>query len=187
MLNDALHASRRSGFRMFPTIPSSVHRLWTAWERSLSTGWVSRGQVRRSRASLESQGFMVATRLSARRWKLVTLSASRREPGGGSGAVFLDPWLVVKAMAVWTGWGTTSWPQRDDTRLAGAFGDDLALDVLPVLKDLEDDFYLSEARHVAHTPIEMRDMATAEFRQRHPEAAEEIVKPLAWCYTFDYK
>jgi hypothetical protein len=33
----------------------------------------------------------------------------------------------------------------------------------------------------------MGDIASADFRSRHPDLCDEAVEALAWCYTFDYK
>ena len=67
------------------------------------------------------------------------------------------------------------------------FGKDVAVDLLPIVKALEDDFYGSEARHRAPTLKEMGDQAASEFRLRHPEISEDAVQALAWCYTYDYR
>jgi hypothetical protein len=67
------------------------------------------------------------------------------------------------------------------------FGNSAALDLLPAVKALRDEFYASTARDRAPTLVEMGDQASAEFRQVHPEVSEDAVQALQWCYTFDYK
>lgn len=99
----------------------------------------------------------------------------------------LDPALVSEAVVWWTGWGRKPWPRRDDDSVLERFGADTALDLLPAVKNLESDFYASDARHRARTLVEMGHQAAADFRLRHPEVAEKAIEALAWCYTFDFK
>jgi hypothetical protein len=94
---------------------------------------------------------------------------------------------ISRAVVVWTGYGTTSWPQRDDDRLVAAVGSDAALDLLPIVRRLEDEFYESDARHTARDLAEMGNLAAAQFRDRHSELSDAAVAAFAWCYTYDYK
>jgi hypothetical protein len=98
-----------------------------------------------------------------------------------------DPALVSEAIVLWTGWGRKRRPSRDEAALVEHFGEPLALDLLPVLRVLEDDFYASTAHSTAPTLAEMGDQAAADFRWLHPEVSEDAVQALAWCYTFDFK
>jgi len=91
------------------------------------------------------------------------------------------------ALVVWTGWGETSWPSRDDSRVVAVYGSDCALDLLPRLRALEDDFYKSEANLTVADLAEMGRVAATQFRKLHPEITESGVAALAWCYTFDFK
>jgi hypothetical protein len=58
---------------------------------------------------------------------------------------------------------------------------------MPLVRELEDDFYESDARYVAADLPEMGQLASAEFARKHPEVSAEAIRALAWCYTFDYK
>jgi hypothetical protein len=98
-----------------------------------------------------------------------------------------DPADVSRAVVVWTGYGVTAWPQRDETRLVARFGVDAALVLAPAVRRLEDAFYLSEARQLEPDLKRMGDMAAADFRRLHPEVSDEAVEALAWCYTYDFK
>jgi hypothetical protein len=40
---------------------------------------------------------------------------------------------------------------------------------------------------VAKDLVEMGAIASAQFRQKHPEISDEAIRALAWCYTYDYK
>ena len=94
---------------------------------------------------------------------------------------------LVEAVRVWTGWGRSPMPSRDDARLANHFGQQIASELLPLIRSLEEDFYSSDARIVAANLQEMEELASAQFKRKHPTVAEEIVKAFAWCYTFDFK
>jgi hypothetical protein len=99
----------------------------------------------------------------------------------------LDSRQLVEAVLVWTGWGLEMMPNRDDSRVIRHFGDDAAARLLPIVKRLEDDFYQSDARLAADDLSQMAKLASDDFRRKHPGVSEQIVKALAWCYTFDFK
>ncbi len=94
---------------------------------------------------------------------------------------------LVEAVRLWTGWGQSIMPSRNDKRVVDRFGEDAAAKLLPVMKSLEDDFYASDAQLVAVSPQEMEKLACEHFKRKHPTVAEEIVNAFAWCYTFDFK
>lgn len=95
--------------------------------------------------------------------------------------------LLVEAVRVWTGWGRDVMPRRDDSLLVEHFGAEVAAKLLPIIKSLQDDFYLSDARFVADDLQEMEKLSSEQFRKKHPAVADEIVRAFAWCYTFDFK
>jgi hypothetical protein len=94
---------------------------------------------------------------------------------------------LIEAVLVWTGWGRSIAPSRDDARLANQFGGEVAAQLLSLIKSLEEDFYSSDARLVAANLQEMEKLASEQFKRKHPTVADEIVKAFAWCYTFDFK
>jgi hypothetical protein len=94
---------------------------------------------------------------------------------------------LVEAVLVWTGWGREMMPRRKDSLVVDRFGAEVAARLLPAVKSLEEEFYASDARYVAADLEELERIAVADFRERHPEVADEIVKALAWCYTFDFR
>ena len=99
----------------------------------------------------------------------------------------MDEDLVTRAIVVWLGWGRAAWPHRNEATLVAEFGTDVAVDVLPEVRRLEREFYMSDAWRVAPDLSTMGDQAAAEFRARHPEIGEDAVEALAWSYTFDYR
>lgn len=94
---------------------------------------------------------------------------------------------VGEAIVVWSGWGRSSWPSRDDELLVKHFGRDAAAKLLPIIRELENDFYSSDARHTAADLAEMASISSKQFMTKHPDLPDDAVRALAWCYTFDYK
>jgi hypothetical protein len=95
--------------------------------------------------------------------------------------------LVGEAVVVWSGYGSTSWPSRDEQRLIERFGSEKAADLLPQVRALENDFYGSDAHLTAPDLVSMVEVASNRFRELHPDVPEGAVLALRWCYTFDYK
>lgn len=94
---------------------------------------------------------------------------------------------LIEAVRLWAGWGQSTAPSRNDQRLTDHLSEHAAAALLPLIKLLENDFYSSDARITAANLQEMRQLASEQFKQKHPGVAEEIVEVLAWCYTFDFK
>ena len=94
---------------------------------------------------------------------------------------------IVRAAVIWTGYGTQSFPRRDDQCVREEFGDDAAGQLLTLLKALEKDFYASDAWAKESDLQALARTACADFSRLHPLAPSELSQVLAWCYTFDYK
>jgi len=78
-------------------------------------------------------------------------------------------------------------PDRDDNRLVARLGNEAAVKLLPIIKELEQEFYASDARLMAADLQEMEKLASEDFKKKYPGISEDIVRALAWCYTFDFK
>jgi len=96
-----------------------------------------------------------------------------------------DP-RVSEAIVIWTGFGSSVSPVRDETLVETRFGD-LATELMPLVRALDDEFYDSNARLVAVDTVDMARRAKADFRALHPEVEEKATDALAWCYTFDFR
>lgn len=94
---------------------------------------------------------------------------------------------ISEAIIVWTGWGDSNRPVRDEVRLVERFGEEKARDLLPTLRRLEDEFYESDARFTVADLSEMGDKAASRFRELHPELTLDAIESFAWCYSYDYK
>jgi len=66
-------------------------------------------------------------------------------------------------------------------------GTEAALDLLPVVRHMQHEFYESDAHNVVADLDEVANTAATEFRVRHPELSDEAVDALAWCYSWDWK
>lgn len=71
--------------------------------------------------------------------------------------------------------------------LTKRFGGSGAAELEPALQALEDEFFESDARHVAADLQDMHRRAFADFKRKHPEISDEAVHALAASYTFTYK
>ena len=91
---------------------------------------------------------------------------------------------LIEAARIWTGDDQDSWPGRHDDRLVTRFGAEAASKLLPILEVLKADFYSSDARFVAKDLVEMTEIATLQFKEKHPEIPGEVADLLAWCYSF---
>jgi hypothetical protein len=96
-----------------------------------------------------------------------------------------DPQLV-EAVLVWTGYGKSPAPRRDRLVIEQRFGSNAAK-WIAAIESLVDDFYDSKANLEAADLQEMWTMAISDFKEKHHDVPDTIVKALAWCYTFDNK
>lgn len=94
---------------------------------------------------------------------------------------------LTAALRIWSGFEDYAWPNRDDERLTARLGNEAAAKLLPQIKELSDAFYESTAWQTAADIADMARIASADFRERYPEAPDEVVNTLAACYTYDYK
>lgn len=98
-----------------------------------------------------------------------------------------DVAALTKAVRVWTGWGHCTFPRRDNAAVVSALDAVEAGRQIPVLKDLEQEFYSTNARLVAADLSEMGEIAVAQFRAKYPALPAQIAEAFAWCYTFDFR
>lgn len=98
-----------------------------------------------------------------------------------------DPGLISEAIVVWTGWGETAWPTRDEARLVERYGSDTAQKLVPMLNELHRQFFESDAALKVPDLSAARDVAAGRFARLHPDLTPEAVTALAWCYSWDWK
>jgi hypothetical protein len=99
----------------------------------------------------------------------------------------IDSRDLVDAIRIWSGWGIEHSPRREDSRLARQRGNAFAMRLLPIIKELQKDFYASDAHLRASDLTEMGQIAKEQFKKLHPRVAEEVAEIFVWCYTFDWR
>lgn len=99
----------------------------------------------------------------------------------------VDPAQLSEAIVLWTGWGVSAGPLRDEARIVDAFGEEVALVLVPAIRSAEEDFYKSEAWLTIDDLEKVGDAAADRFRSVHPEIHDDAIRALAWCYTYDFK
>ena len=92
---------------------------------------------------------------------------------------------LIVAMNLWTGRGGEMMPSRHDSRVLTHFGHERGERWLEILRELEKDFYASNATLSGASLQQMGEIASGEFKRRHPEVPKDVVEALAWCFTFD--
>ena len=100
-----------------------------------------------------------------------------------------DVAALSAAIMAWIAWDDpdAKWPGRDDSRVAERLGREVAERLMPRVREIEEEFYTSPARHVAADAPEMHRMAIADFRAKNIELSEEAVRALAWAYAWDFR
>jgi len=93
-----------------------------------------------------------------------------------------DP--INRALAVYTGFGTSSFPRARTADLVAQFGAAAAADLREriLLLYLEMQFPLPDEGTRSRKSVTER--ATEQMRLRHPELTEEGLGVLAWAYAF---
>lgn len=67
------------------------------------------------------------------------------------------------------------------------FSAEIASKVLPVMKAMMTEFFASDALFNTRDLVEMTDMATRNFRAKHPEVTDEILQDMDWLYSFSMR
>jgi hypothetical protein len=97
-----------------------------------------------------------------------------------------DAARISEALVIWVG-PIPSNGYDPKAALTERFGAAAAAELARVARALEDEFFGSQARHVAADLQEMHRRAFADFKRKHPEISDEAVHALAASYTFTYK
>ncbi len=94
---------------------------------------------------------------------------------------------LINAITIWTGYGRSLFPVRNDKLIMELYGDDQGNRIISYLDLLKNAFYLSDAKFRAPNLKSMGDMAIADFKTKHPNLDAIIYEIFSWCYTYDYK
>lgn len=99
----------------------------------------------------------------------------------------IDSEILVEGLRLWVGYGSSAFPNRNDTRIIEKYGEYSGGEILRCIKSLEDDFYSCNAHMIAGDLHEMSELTVLAFHEKHPALHDEIANIFAWCYTYDYK
>jgi hypothetical protein len=99
----------------------------------------------------------------------------------------LDWPMLNEAITLWIGHHETGYPTHFDDRLVRHYGRERGATILTKLRELESEFYQSDAYLRAGSLAEMDDLAVADFRGRYPEVSVKAAEKFALLYTFDYR
>jgi hypothetical protein len=92
-----------------------------------------------------------------------------------------------EAILIWLGGRDVAWPNVDDGAVLRRFGAKMAPIVLEKLRNLEVEFYESDACWRCSSLAEMGQLAIEDFRTRHPEISEKAASEFARRYVYDHK
>jgi hypothetical protein len=95
--------------------------------------------------------------------------------------------VLADAVNLWTGFGSSVLPCRNDNLLIDRFGFDIAQGLINIINYLKIDFYSSKANIIASGLKEMGELSINDFNKKYPDLPNSIGKAFAWCYTFDFK
>ncbi len=97
-----------------------------------------------------------------------------------------DDWdRLGEAIVLWSGWGSASFPLRNEKPVVDRFGEHQAAELMPMLRLMVEEFYASDARYTAADLKEMEASSMGQFVKKRPSLPTDAVRALAWCYTFD--
>ena len=94
---------------------------------------------------------------------------------------------AAAGIRVWTGRGVSPRPRRDAADVVTHFGEELALELLPIIQALDEAFYESDAYRRVADLADAGRVAAAEFSARFPMLPLSVSEDFAWCYTYDYR
>lgn len=115
--------------------------------------------------------------------KIINLTNSEREALLNDFSEF-DKNLLVEAFKYWTRFGKSTFPIRDTAKFYEYYGDDMG-------DKLSSYFYLFATDYYAYDgdselPLDrLGHLASADFRNNHPDVPEEYVEILEWLYVHD--
>ena len=100
----------------------------------------------------------------------------------------VDARVVSEAILVYLPPGSPhQMPWHGEDQIVDKFGAELAVDLVPIVKNLRDEFFASDAWITVRGLSEMVDVAKREFQVSHPEISADAVNALGRAYGFAYK
>lgn len=98
-----------------------------------------------------------------------------------------DPAIVSEALVAWITGSHVPYPRTDDAQVDARFGDSVASELLPVLRDLRQECLDLDAQHRAADLADVAALVRSQMHERHPELTDEAVAALANLYAWIVK
>jgi hypothetical protein len=95
-----------------------------------------------------------------------------------------DAARVSEAIEIWVG-PVPSYSYDREAALVDRFGKAGAAELVPIIRALEDDFYATQASDVADSLRTMHQLASSDFKSKHPELSDRAVHALANRYVYE--
>jgi len=94
-----------------------------------------------------------------------------------------DAAQVSEAVVIWIGPVPNLGYDRE-AALSKRFGAQVAAQLVPIVRELQRDFYDTNAARVAADIREMHTLAVDDFKRKHPEISEDAAHALAANYVY---
>jgi len=94
---------------------------------------------------------------------------------------------VNTALPLYVGYGITSYPKEDVSRLVSEFGSDLAAQMECEIKLLLTELDQLKPDWNTHSLISAAKWASEEIKRKHPELDSKAITALEWCFTWWWK
>lgn len=138
---------------------------------------------------IDSGGLPAVALLLWYRFRRAADPATTIRPAMPIGAVRskVDQWNSQQfgtALSLWTGWKNGVAPFRDDAAVIDHFGSREASRLLDDCRELEREFFASDANIRAKDLNEMAALARSDFLQKYPGVRLEVMEILESCYCF---
>jgi hypothetical protein len=94
---------------------------------------------------------------------------------------------LSRAIVLYIGFGSESWPGLREDRVVAAFGEHVAAPLLAQVRALLAELSSLEIDRGVHSLASGGDEARREMARRHPELSEAALDALAWKFSYDWK
>jgi hypothetical protein len=91
------------------------------------------------------------------------------------------------AIPIYIGYGITSYPKPDGSRLAAAFGSDLGRQLEAEVKLLLHELGQLKPDWNSQTLENATKWASGEFKRKHPDLDSQALAALEWIYSWGWK
>lgn len=94
---------------------------------------------------------------------------------------------INTAISLYIGYGVTSFPKEDSSRLIAEFGSDTALQLEALVKSILNELNQLKPDWKKQSLISATQWASAELTRKHPELDKNSIAALEWIYSWWWK